>query len=185
MTGARAPLRLLDRPLPGMAVLETLPHRDERGSFARCFCRETLQALGIGAEVAQANLSFSEQRGTLRGLHWQEKPGAEVKIVTCLAGALHDIVLDLRPDSPTYGRHAPVELSAANRRIVVVPEGCAHGFLTLADRTLVLYLVSAAYDPARERGVRWDDPAFALPWPFPPRVISPRDAALPDFAPAA
>jgi dTDP-4-dehydrorhamnose 3,5-epimerase len=176
-------MRLISRPLPGMLVLEAEPHADERGFFARCFCREELGRLGLDLGVAQANLSFSEQAGTLRGLHYQLGTSAESKVVTCLEGALHDVVLDLRPSSPTFGRHAAVELRPENRRIVVLPEGCAHGFLTLEPGTLMLYLVTAPYDPVRERGVRWDDPAFAIEWPHPPRVISPRDAALPDFDP--
>ena len=126
---------------------------------------------------------FFSRAGTLRGLHYQVGPSAEIKIVTCLQGALHDVVLDLRSNSPTFGRHAAIELSAANRRLLVIPEGCAHGFLTAQDATLLLYMVSRGYDPARERAVRWDDPAFALYWPSAPRVISPRDAAIPDFDP--
>lgn len=177
-------MRLISRPLPGMMVLEAEPRVDGRGFFQRCFCRAELAALGVGeVDVAQANVSFSAQAGTLRGLHHQLGPSAERKLVACLHGGAHDVVLDLRPGSPAYGRHAAVELSAANRRLVLVPEGCAHGFLTVADATTMLYLVTAAYDPVRERGVRWDDPAFAIPWPAAPAVISPRDAALPDFDP--
>lgn len=176
-------MRLTARPLPGMLVLEAEAHADERGSFARCFCRAELEALGLAADIAQANLSFSEKAGTLRGLHYQVGPSAETKIVTCLQGRLHDVVLDLRPDSPTYGRYATVELSPHNRRVILVPQGCAHGFLTGADATLVLYLVTAAYDPVREHIVRWDDPGFAIAWPAPPRVISARDAHHPDFDP--
>jgi dTDP-4-dehydrorhamnose 3,5-epimerase len=175
-------VRLLDRPLPGMLVLEAEPRADERGWFQRCFCRAELAALGVDAAVEQVNLSRSERRRTLRGLHYQAAPGAEAKIVTCLEGAVHDVVLDLRSRSPTFGRHAAVQLSPANRRILVVPAGCAHGFLTLAAGTQMLYLVTAAYDPALDRGVRWDDPAFAIPWPAAPEVISPRDAALPGFS---
>ena len=174
-------MRLISRPLPGMLVLEAEPNTDPRGFFARCFCRTELEAFGPALDIVQANLSFSEQAGTLRGLHYQLGPGAETKIVTCLQGALHDVVLDLRPQSPTFRRHAAVELSPDNRRVVVVPEGCAHGFLTGCDGTLMLYLVTAAYDPARERAVRWDDPAFAIDWPAAPRVISDRDARHPDF----
>jgi dTDP-4-dehydrorhamnose 3,5-epimerase len=168
-----------------MAVLEASLHCDARGSFARLYCREALRALGVEAGIEQANLSFSERRGTLRGLHWQAPPGAESKLVACLQGGLLDVVLDMRPGSPTFGRHAMVELTPETQRAVLVPEGCAHGFLTLRDATQVLYLVTAPHDPAHERAVRWDDPAFAIPWPFRPEVISPRDATLPDFAPAA
>ncbi len=174
-------MRLIARPLPGMLVLEAEPKADERGFFARCFCRAELQELGLAPDIAQANLSFSARAGTLRGLHYQIGPSAEIKVVTCLQGALHDVVLDMRPSSPTFGRHATVKLSQHNRRLVVVPEGCAHGFLTEADGSLVLYLVSMAHDPARERGIRWNDPAFAIDWPAMPAVISARDAQLPDF----
>jgi dTDP-4-dehydrorhamnose 3,5-epimerase len=176
-------MRLISRPLPGMMVLEAVPHRDERGSFQRCFCRDELAELGISPDITQANLSYSERAGTLRGLHYQLGPSAESKLVTCLAGGVHDVVLDLRPGSPTYGCHAAVELTPANRRIVLVPEGCAHGFLSIADQTSMLYLVTAPFDPVRERGVRWNDPAFSISWPGVPQVISPRDAALPDFDP--
>jgi dTDP-4-dehydrorhamnose 3,5-epimerase len=176
-------MRLISRPLPGMLVLQAEPHTDPRGFFARCFCRAELAALGVERGIEQANLSYSGQAGTLRGLHYQMAPSAEVKVLTCVQGAVHDVVLDLRPDSPSYGRHAAVELSAANGRVVVVPEGCAHGFLTLRDEALLLYLVSAAYDPVRERAIRWNDPAFAISWPSAPEVISSRDATVPDFDP--
>jgi dTDP-4-dehydrorhamnose 3,5-epimerase len=175
-------LRLLDQPLPGMLLLEAEPRHDERGWFQRCFCRGELAAFGAELAVEQVNLSASDHPHTLRGLHYQAAPGTEAKVVTCLTGAVHDVVLDLRPASPTFGRHAAVPLSPENRRVLVIPAGCAHGFLTLAADTRMLYLVSAAYDPGLDRGVRWDDPAFAVPWPAPPAVISPRDAALPDFA---
>ena len=176
-------MRLISRPLPGMLVLRTEPRTDERGFFSRCFCRHELGRFGVTPAVEQANLSFSERAGTLRGLHYQMAPSAEVKVLTCLQGAVHDVVLDVRPSSPTFGRHAVVELSATNGRMVVVPEGCAHGFLTLREDSLVLYLVSAAYDPVRERSVRWNDPAFAIGWPATPTVLSPRDAAAPDYDP--
>jgi dTDP-4-dehydrorhamnose 3,5-epimerase len=176
-------MRCVGRPLPGMLVLETEPRADQRGFFARVYCKEELEALGLAKGVQQANVSFSEKRGTLRGLHYQLGASSEVKLISCLRGALHDVVLDLRPTSPSYGRWAAVELSENNGRIVVVPEGCAHGFLTLTDKTQAFYLVSAAYDPLRERGVRWDDPAFAVVWPFPPVCISERDARHPDFDP--
>jgi dTDP-4-dehydrorhamnose 3,5-epimerase len=179
-------LRCVGRPLPGMMVIEAEPRSDARGFFARMFCREELRRLGLGegaAGVEQANLSYSAKRGTLRGLHYQLRPSAETKVVSCVRGALHDVVLDLRRESPAFGRWAAVELTAANGRLVVVPEGCAHGFLTLADDSLAFYLVSKAYDPLRERGVRWDDPAFGIVWPFAPSCLSDRDAAHPDFDP--
>jgi dTDP-4-dehydrorhamnose 3,5-epimerase len=177
-------LRVVARPLPGVVLLEPQPRRDERGFFARWYCRAELRELGLDRDIAQANMSLSARAGTLRGLHYQLGPSAESKIVACMQGAFWDVVLDLRHGSPTFGHHFATELSVTNRRIVVVPEGCAHGLLTLADESLAFYLVTAPYDPVRERGVRWDDPAFAIPWPRAPAVISPRDAAHPDFEPS-
>lgn len=174
-------MQLIARPLPGMLVLEAELRVDDRGFFARYFCRTELGALGLAPDVEQANLSLSAEVGTLRGLHYQVGPNAETKVLTCLQGGVHDVVLDLRPTSPTFGRYAAVDLTPENRRIVVVPEGCAHGFLTLTKNALVFYLVSRPYDPARERGVRWNDPAFKIAWPFAPCVISDRDANHPDF----
>lgn len=177
-------MRALAEPMPGVRLLELAPRHDERGFFARAFCRATLADLDIDLPVAQANLSRSTVRGTLRGLHYQLPPSAETKLVLCLSGAIWDCVLDLRPSSPSFGRWTAAELSAENHRAMLVPPGCAHGFLTLAADSLVLYFVSAAYDSARERGVRWNDPAFAIAWPFEPAVLSARDRAHPDFAPA-
>lgn len=176
-------IELLDRPLPGAAVLAFTPRVDSRGWFTRTFCATQLERLGLPLQVAQANVSRSDRRGTLRGLHYQLPPSAEAKLVRCIAGAVHDVVLDLRAGSPTFGRHFAVELDENNGRAVFVPPGCAHGFLTLTDGALVLYFVSARYDPARERGVRFDDPAFAIRWPFPPAVVSDRDLSHPDFDP--
>lgn len=178
-----AAFEVVARPLPGVLLLGARPQHDERGWFQRSFCRRELAALGVDRAVVQANLSRSVRKGTLRGLHYQSRPSEETKLVSCVRGALWDVVLDLRPHSPTFGQHFAAELSAVNHRLMVVPEGCAHGLLTLADDTLVCYLVSAAYDPARERGVRWNDPAFAIPWPSPPAVISARDASHPDYCP--
>jgi dTDP-4-dehydrorhamnose 3,5-epimerase len=176
-------LEPIARPLPGVLLLHSRARTDERGSFARCFCRRELAALGIERTVDQANISTSIAAGTLRGLHYQLGTSAETKIVTCVAGALFDVALDLRAGSPTFGRHFGTELRAGSGRIIVVPEGCAHGFLTLEPNTTVLYLASAPYDMLRERGVRWDDPAFAIDWPAQPRLVSARDRSHPDFDP--
>ena len=173
-------MRCVGRPLPGMLVLEAEPHTDARGCFARVFCRAELAGMGREAAIEQANLSYSARRGTLRGLHYQLGPSAETKLVTCLRGTLHDVVLDLRPGSPGFGRWAAVELTEANRRIVVVPQGCAHGFLTMDDDCLAFDLVTAPHDPLRERGVRWDDPAFGIAWPGAVRVIAERDRTYAD-----
>jgi dTDP-4-dehydrorhamnose 3,5-epimerase len=176
-------LHAISRPLPGVMLLEGTRRRDERGWFARCFCREELRALGVDRPVEQANMSSSARRGTLRGLHYQLGGSAETKIVSCLHGRLYDVVLDMRESSPTFGEHFGAELTPENRRMMVIPEGCAHGFLTLADESTIFYFVSKPYDPARERGVRWDDPAFAIAWPFAPSILSERDLAHPDFDP--
>jgi len=173
----------LAEPLAGVRLLQLAPRYDERGFFARAFCRATLSELDVDLPVVQANLSRSRARGTLRGMHYQLPPSAETKLVMCLTGAIWDCVLDLRPGSPSFGRWTAAELSAENHRAMLVPPGCAHGFLTLEPDSLVLYFVSAAHDPARERGVRWNDPTFAIAWPFEPRVVSARDRAHPDFTP--
>jgi dTDP-4-dehydrorhamnose 3,5-epimerase len=157
------------------------PREDERGFFTRAFCRGRLASLGIEASVEQANLSYSRRRHTLRGLHYQLPPSDETKLVYCVRGAIHDVVLDLRDSSPSFGRWAACALSETSHQMIVVPPGCAHGFLTLTDDTLAFYLVSRAYDPARERGIRWNDPAFAIEWPFRPAVLSTRDRTHRDF----
>jgi dTDP-4-dehydrorhamnose 3,5-epimerase len=156
---------------------------DDRGFFARSFCREEFAAHGLEAEVAQCSISFNRHRGTLRGLHYQAAPHAEAKLVRCSAGAIWDVVVDLRPGSPTFKLHFALTLSAAEGRMLYVPPGLAHGFLTVDDATEVAYQMSVPYHAPAARGVRWDDPAFAIPWPAPPLVISERDRAWSDFAP--
>jgi dTDP-4-dehydrorhamnose 3,5-epimerase len=166
--------------LPGVAVIEARPPTDERGYFARLFCREEFARFGLAFEPVQANLSGSRLKGTLRGLHYQAAPFEEDKLVMVRQGAVFDVIVDLRPSSPAFGRHHAEELSAANRRAVFVPRGCAHGYQTLTDEAEVLYLVSAAYRPEAERGLRWDDPALGFPWPqVPPIIISAKDSAWP------
>lgn len=173
-------MQLIDRPL-GAALLAQTRHADERGSFARIFCRASLAAHGIDVGIAQANLSHSRERYTLRGLHLQLGTSAEIKIVQCLKGALFDVIVDLRPTSPTYLAWRGFELSAENGRVLVVPEGFAHGILTLTPDVMLAYLVSAPYDPAAERGFRFDDPAFAIAWPQAPAVVSAKDLGHPPF----
>ena len=165
--------------LPGVFAIALEPHRDERGFFARTFCTDAFAAHGLNPAVRQCNLSHNARRGTLRGLHWQAAPAAEDKLVRCVRGAAWDVVVDARPGSPTFGRWASVELTDENRRSVYVPAGLAHGFLTLADDTELLYQMSEAHRPELARGARWDDPALAIEWPFAPAVISARDAAYP------
>ena len=174
--------RLIPTPLPGVILIRNEPVTDARGSFSRLSCTTTLTAHGIAFSPRQTSLSRSSSRGTLRGLHFQGAPSEEAKIIHCIAGAVFDVVLDLRPASPTFRRAFSTELSAENEAGLLVPAGCAHGLLTLAGDTAVLYQIDRDYDPDRARGVRWNDPAFAIDWPFPPAVISDRDAAWPDFA---
>jgi dTDP-4-dehydrorhamnose 3,5-epimerase len=168
-------------PIPGTFVVEPELLEDERGFFARCFCAEEFAARGLNPRVVQCSTSFTARRGALRGLHYQRTPHAEAKLVRCTAGALYDVAVDLRPESPTFQRHFAVELSARNRRMLYVPEGVAHGFQTLADETEALYQMSAPFAPDAAAGVRWDDRAFGIAWPLAVTVISERDRSYPDF----
>ncbi len=173
---------LTPTPLPGAFVLELAPIVDDRGFFGVGFSREVFASRGLNAHIEQVNLSYSATRGTLRGVHYQAAPYAEAKVVRCVRGAAFDVMVDLRPDSPTYCRWFGVELLADNRRAVYVPEGIAHGFQTLVDHTEVLYTVSAPYTASHYRGVRWDDPAFGIVWPDEAnRTMHQRDAAYPYF----
>jgi dTDP-4-dehydrorhamnose 3,5-epimerase len=161
--------------LSGAFVIDPERAEDERGFFARLYTPEEFAARGLDPRVAQCAVSFNRRRGTLRGMHYQEAPHAQAKLVRCTMGAIHDVALDLRPGSHTFGASVALELSARNRRMLYVPEGLAHGFLTLEDDTEVAYQMSSGWHAASERGVRWDDPAFAIAWPFEPAVISDRD----------
>jgi dTDP-4-dehydrorhamnose 3,5-epimerase len=167
--------------IQGVFALELEPVHDERGFFARTYSRAKLAGKGIDFEVAQASISFNAKRGTLRGMHVQTPPHEEAKLVRCLAGSVYDVVVDLRASSATQLRWLAVELSAERRNALYVPGGLAHGFLTLEDGCELEYLISATYEPAAAVGVRWDDPALGIEWPFAPTVISERDAAFPDL----
>lgn len=173
-----------ETPLKGAYLIAMQKHGDDRGFFARAFCRREFAEQGLSHQIVQANNSLSARQGTLRGMHYQLAPRAETKIVRCIRGALHDIILDLRPDSPTFGETFAAELTAENRLMLYVPKGFAHGFITLVDDTEAFYLVDESYAPEYERGVRWDDPHFAIPWPAQPTVISEKDRAYRDFDPA-
>ncbi len=175
-------MRFIDTPLAGACVVELEPFEDDRGFFARAWCRKEFEAHGLEPEVVQANLSYNRSAGTLRGMHYQVAPYEETKLVRCIRGALYDVIVDLRPESPTYKQWYGVELTADNRRALFVPRGFAHGFLTLADETEAFYQVSEYYAPGAERGLRYDDPAFGIRWPGPVKVISEKDASWPDFA---
>ena len=167
----------------GVIAVDVEPHADARGAFARLHCPDAFAAAGHPFAPAQTSLSRNPRRGTLRGLHYQRPPYAEVKLVRCVRGRIFDVAVDLRPESPTHLRWTAVELSAENARALLVPQGVAHGFLTLEPDSDVLYQIAPAYQPGHEAGVRWDDPAFGVAWPAPPQLISPRDAAYPDHRP--
>jgi dTDP-4-dehydrorhamnose 3,5-epimerase len=172
-------LRALD--LPG--AYEILPERarDDRGDFFRSFCEAEFAAAGIAFRPVQASISENPRRHTLRGMHWQAPPSEERKLIRCIRGAVHDVALDLRAASATRLRHVAVTLSAAAGNAIFIPAGCAHGFLTLTDDAALEYMMDVPFAPGLGRGARWDDPRFGIAWPAPPAVISPRDAAWPDF----
>jgi dTDP-4-dehydrorhamnose 3,5-epimerase len=176
-------MRFTETKVAGAFLIEPEPVADERGFFARVWCRDELRDHGLTSELAQCSISFSHRKGTLRGLHYQVAPHQEVKLVRCTQGAIWDVALDLRPDSPTYRAWYGAELSAANRAMLYIPEGCAHGQLTLTDDAEVLYYISAPYAPQAARGVRYDDPAFGIEWPGEVVVINQRDRDYPLVAP--
>ncbi len=167
--------------LNGVQLIELDPRHDERGFFARAYCRREFEEHNLNSKLVQCNLSFNPRRGTLRGMHYQIEPCAEVKLVRCLRGAIYDAIIDLRPDSPTYKRSMGVRLDDDNRRMLYVPEGFAHGYLSLTDNTEVFYQVSEFYAPGSERGIRFDDPAFHIEWPFQPEIISLKDRQYPAY----
>ena len=168
-------------PLPGAFVIAPERLHDERGWFARTFSRSDFEEHGLNPNVLQCNLSSSARRGTLRGMHYQRPPHAEAKLVRCARGAIYDVIVDLRPSSSAYRRHFGVRLDPTDDRMLYVPEGCAHGFLTLEDDTVVFYQMSHVYEPSAAAGVRWNDPAFGIAWPFAPTVMAERDRNYPDF----
>jgi len=173
-------MRFLATELAGVLLVEAEPRGDERGGFARLHCPDEFAAASQPFAPAQTSLSRNPRAFTLRGMHYQRPPHAETKLVRCVRGRIFDVALDLRSDSPTYRRWVGVELSADNLRGLYIPEGVAHGFLTLEADSDVLYQIAPKYEPGHEAGVRWDDPAFAIVWPAPPALISPRDATYPD-----
>jgi dTDP-4-dehydrorhamnose 3,5-epimerase len=170
-------------PLKDAYLIELERRADDRGFFARLFCQNEFAEAGLSPQFVQINNAFSTKKATLRGLHYQLPPSAEIKLVRCVRGALFDCIIDIRPDSPTYEKWFGAELDENNRLAMYVPRGFAHGILTLKTDTEVLYMVSDFYTPERERGLRWDDPHFNVSWPFKPQEISPKDLAWPDFDP--
>ena len=175
-------MRFLETAIAGVVVVEVDEHVDERGSFARTWCREEMTNAGLAGELAQCSLSRNPRAGTLRGLHFQRSPHEEAKLVRCTRGAIFDVAVDLRPESPTYCAWVGVRLDPESGRALYIPEGCAHGFQTLAEESDVAYMISTPYAPDSAAGVRWDDPAFAIEWPSADaRIIGERDLAWPDF----
>jgi dTDP-4-dehydrorhamnose 3,5-epimerase len=167
--------------LQGAFILELEKREDYRGFFARSWCQREFQAHNLNPRLVQCNISFNRMKGTLRGMHYQAAPLAEAKLVRCTAGALYDVIIDLRPDSPTYKQHVGEVLSAANYKMLYVPEGFAHGFQTLQDDTEIFYQMSEFYSPEHARGVRYNDPAFGIKWMIGNPVIVDRDRNYPDF----
>jgi dTDP-4-dehydrorhamnose 3,5-epimerase len=168
--------------LKGAFVIDLERKEDERGFFARTFCVDEFQAHGLNGRLIQCSASFNKRRGTLRGMHWQDPPHIECKLVRVTRGAIFDVIIDLRPASPTFKQYFSAELTAENHRQIYVPEGFAHGYQTLEDNTEIFYQMSAPFAPALGRGVRWNDPAFGIRWPeVEERLVNARDATFPDF----
>jgi dTDP-4-dehydrorhamnose 3,5-epimerase len=166
----------------GAYEIDIEPQEDHRGFFARTWCQREFEAHGLESRIVQCSISFNKHRGTLRGMHYQSPPCEEVKLVRCIRGSIYDVIIDLRPDSPTFKRHHAVELSAANRKALYVPRGCAHGFQTLEHDSEVFYQMSEFYMPGHSTGVRWDDPAFGIQWPIPNPIMLDRDRRYADFS---
>jgi dTDP-4-dehydrorhamnose 3,5-epimerase len=174
----------IETKLPGAFLIEPEPVTDQRGSFARVYCREEFETRGLNSNVVQCSFSLNLKKGTLRGMHYQTKPFEEVKLVRCTRGSIYDVILDLRLESPTFKQWVAAELSAANHRMLYIPEGFAHGFLTLEDHSEVFYQMSEFYHPECAGGVRWDDPAFGIEWPeIGEPIVSLRDQQFADFKP--
>lgn len=176
-------MKFTETPLRGAYILDIEPIADERGFFARTWCEREFRDRGLNSSLKQASISFNLKKGTLRGMHYQTGGYQECKLIRCFAGAVFDVIIDLRKSSPTFIKHFTIVLGREDHRMLYVPEGFAHGFQTLTDGAELFYQISQFYSPEHTGGVRWDDPAFAIDWPEPPRVISARDQGFPDFDP--
>jgi dTDP-4-dehydrorhamnose 3,5-epimerase len=168
--------------IAGLYTIDLKKLEDERGFFARAFCKEEFDSMGLESNVVQANMSFNKAAGTIRGMHYQKSPYQETKFIRCLSGSIYDVVIDLRKDSPTYLKSFGIELTSENRTALFIPKDFAHGFITLQDNTEVMYLVSQMYVPGAEKGIRWNDPQFAIKWPMAPIQISSKDASWEDYS---
>lgn len=177
-------MKFLETSIAGVFVVELEPANDSRGMFARTYCRQEFKAAGLPFELEQSSTSFNRKQFTVRGMHYQIAPHVEQKLVRCTSGELFDVLVDIRPESPTYRKWISVNLSAENRRMVFIPAGIAHGYQTLVDNTEILYMIDTPFEPSHYRGVRWDDPAFGIQWPSRENVtISDRDASYEAFKP--
>lgn len=174
-------MRIFPSDLKDVLIIDLEKHGDDRGWFARAFCEEEFSKAGISFHITQTNISFNQEQGTVRGLHYQAHPKWEPKIVRCTRGQIFDVAVDLRPQSASFCKWIGIELSAENGRALYLPPGIAHGFQTLTDRCELYYLMGEVYDPSLARGVRWDDPAFAIEWPLKPTVVSERDKSFANF----
>lgn len=172
-------MKFIKTDLEGAFLIETEPQVDSRGFFARSFCKKEFGQLNLKADLAQCNFSYNHEKATLRGMHYQEKPYGEVKLVSCLKGAIYDVIIDIRPESKTFGCHQAFELKALDGKTLYIPEGFAHGFETLEDDTMVYYQMMEFYNKDHARGIRWNDPYFNIFWPLKVKVISPRDVDFP------
>ena len=173
-------MKFIETELKGAFIIELEPSEDDRGFFARTWCRKEFEHHSLNPDLVQCNISFNRRKGTLRGMHYQNAPQEEAKLVRCTMGAIFDVIIDLRPNSTTFKKWVSVELTAKNRKMVYIPEGFSHGFITLTDNTEVFYQMSAYYAPECARGVRWNDPAFDIKWPAEVKVISEKDMQYPD-----
>ncbi len=176
-------MKFTETPIGGVLLVDLEPVHDERGFFARMYCEEEFRSRGLEPRIAQSSMAHNARKGTLRGMHFQRDPHAEVKLVRCTSGSVYDVVIDLRPGSPTFRHWFGTELTARNRRMLYIPHGIAHGYQSLEDETEISYQMSTPYLPEAAAGVRWDDPAFAVRWPLEVTAITERDRSYPDFAP--
>lgn len=176
-------MKFIETPLEGVYLIELEPVHDERGFFARTWCKEEFQEHGLNPNLAQCSLSFNKTKGTLRGMHYQCEPHQEAKLVRCCAGAIYDVVLDLRRGSQTLGKWFAAALSARDQKTLYIPEGCAHGFQSLEDESTVFYQISESHHPESARGVRWNDPLFGIKWPIATPILSERDRSFADYRP--
>jgi dTDP-4-dehydrorhamnose 3,5-epimerase len=176
-------VEFIETPLRGAFLVKPATFTDERGFFARTWSQREFEDRGLDGTLVECNVSFNTRAGTLRGMHYQAAPDAQVKLVRCTRGAIHDVIIDLRPESPTFKQWFAAQLTARNQHMLYVPEGFAHGFQTLEDDSEILYQMGAYYAPDAGRGVRWNDPAFGIDWPPAERAMNARDAGYPDFVP--